>query len=110
MIEVSSEQSRSKFYMNTRAAAATAAALSRYYYCCCFSFCYLDTVWSFTTEYLDLIDYNYTVRCCTTYEYVFVYTCHVFVLLMLCVAIMLLLLLFAIVCRVTQFVAVLYCI
>ena len=29
MIEVSSEQSRSKFYMNTRAAAATAAALSR---------------------------------------------------------------------------------
>ena len=30
----------------------------------------------FITEYLDLIDYNqYTVRCCTTYEYVFVYTC-----------------------------------
>ena len=83
MIEVSSEQSRSKFYMNTRAAAATAAALSRYY-CCCFSFCYLDTVWSFTTEYLDLIDYNYAVRCCTTYEYVLVYTCHVLLPLLLC--------------------------
>ena len=28
----------------------------------------------FQTEYLDLIDYNYyTVRCCATYEYVFVY-------------------------------------
>ena len=41
-----------------------------------FSFCYVDTVCGFTTEYLDLIDYNYyTVRCCTTYEYVFVYTC-----------------------------------
>ena len=36
----------------------------------------MDTVCGFTTEYLDLIDYNYyTVRCCKTYEYVFVYTC-----------------------------------
>ena len=42
-------------------------------YCCCFSFCHVDTVCGFTTEYLDLIDYNYTVRGCTTYEYVFVY-------------------------------------
>ena len=41
-----------------------------------FSFCYVDTVCGFTTEYLDLIDYNYyTKRCCTTYENVFVYTC-----------------------------------
>ena len=83
-----------------------------YFWCTvCFSYLFLlGIVCGFTTGYLDLIDYNYTVRCCTTYEYVFVYTCHVFVLLMLCVAIMLLLLLFAIVCRVTQFVAVLYCI
>ena len=41
-----------------------------------FSFCYVDTVCGFTTEYLDLIDYHYyTVRCCTTYQYGFVYTC-----------------------------------
>ena len=40
-----------------------------------FSFCYVDTVCSLTTEYLDSIDYNYdTVRCCTTNEYVFLYT------------------------------------
>ena len=32
-------------------------------------------------EYLNLIDcnlYYWVVRCCTTYEHVFVYTCHVF--------------------------------
>ena len=40
-----------------------------------FSFCYVDTVCGFTTEYLDLIHYKHdAVRCCTTYEYV-VYTC-----------------------------------
>ena len=50
-----------------------------------------STVCAFTTGYLD-IDYNYTVRCCPTYEYVFVYTCHIFLLLLLlCVAILLLL-------------------
>ena len=78
-------------------------------------------VCGFATGYLDLIDHNYTVRCCTTYEYEFVYTCHVFMLLLLlllCFAVLLLLplqcccllLLFVIVCRVTQFVAVVYCI
>ena len=56
----------------------------------------------FTTEYLDPINYNYTVRCCTTYEYVFVYTCHVLQLLLAAaaavwsVAILLLLLLAAV--------------
>ena len=53
------------------AAAADAAALCCY--CCCISFCYLDTVCGFTTEHLDLIHYNYTVRCCATCERVFVY-------------------------------------
>ena len=65
---------------------AAAAALCR---CCCCSSFYVDTVCGFTTNYLDLIDYNYqvryTVRCCTTYEYVFVYTCHVLLLLLDCV-------------------------
>ena len=40
----------------------------------------------------DTVDCNYTVRCRTTYEYVFVYTRHVFLLLLLlllCVAILL---------------------
>ena len=54
------------------------------YYSCRFSFRYVDTVCGFTPEYLDLIDYKYyTVRCCTTWEYVFVdntclqlYLCH----------------------------------
>ena len=82
-------------------------------YNCCFSFRYLDTVCGFTTEYLDLIDYNYTVRCCTMYEYVFAYTCHV-LLLLLCSSVLLyclwcscccLLLLFVIMCRMAKFVA-----
>ena len=69
-----------------------------------------------TTGCLDLIDYKYTaVRCCTTYEYAFVCTCHVFcAAAALCAVIMPLLqlqcfclqLLFAIVCLMTQFVAV----
>ena len=66
------------------AAAAAATAVTVCYLLICFSFFYVDTVCGFiTTEYLDLIDYNYT-RCCTTYEYVFVYTCHVLLLLLLC--------------------------
>ena len=65
MIEVSSEQSRSHFW---------------------FSFYCINTVFGFTTEYLDLINCNYTVRCYTTYEYVFVYTCHVLLLLLFVVA------------------------
>ena len=44
-----------------------------------------DTVCGFTIEYLDLIYCNDSVRCCTTYEYVFVYTCHVLLLLLDCV-------------------------
>ena len=73
-----------------------------------------DTVCGFTTEYLDLIDYNlYTVRCCTTYEHVFVYTC-----LLLCSVLLYccycscccLLLLFVIVCRMAKFVAGVHCI
>ena len=59
------------------------------------SFCYVDTVCGFTTEYLHLIDYNYTARCCTTYEYIFVYTYHVLLLpgaaALWCVALLLLL-------------------
>ena len=50
-----------------------------------FSLLLLGTVCGFTIGCLNLIDYNYTVRCCTTYEYVFAYTCHVFLLLLLCV-------------------------
>ena len=58
-----------------------------------FSFCYVDTVCGFTTEYLDLIDYNYnyyTVRCGTTYEYVFVYTCLLLCSALLCCCLLLL--------------------
>ena len=44
---------------------------------------YRHRVW-FATEYLNLIDCNYTVRCCMAYEYVFEYACDVFQLL-LCV-------------------------
>ena len=29
---------------------------------------YVDTAYGLAAEYLDLIDYSYTVRCCTTYE------------------------------------------
>ena len=75
------------------------------------------TVCGFTTGYLDPIDYNSAERCSTTYEYVFVYSCHVFLLLLLCVAVLLLLplqccclLMFVIVSQVPQFVAVVYCI
>ena len=91
-------------------------------YCCCRCCCsvslllflcllYIDTVCSFT-EYLHLIDINYyTVRCCKTYEYVFVYTC-----LLLCsvllysVLLLQLLLLFVIVCPMAKIVAVVHCI
>ena len=77
MIEVSSERSKSLFYMHT--------------YCCrcwcsvlllLFLFCYVETVCGFTTEYLDLLDINsyYIVRCWMTYEYAFVYTHHVLLL------------------------------
>ena len=77
MIEASSEQSKSLFYMHT--------------YCCrcwcsvlllLFLFCYVETVCGFTTEYLDLLDINsyYIVRCWMTYEYAFVYTHHVLLL------------------------------
>ena len=62
----------SSIYIHSAAGAAAAAAVLLLF----FSFCYIDTVCGFTTEYLDLIDYNYyTKRCCTTYENVFVYTC-----------------------------------
>ena len=59
MIEASSDQSRSQLHMHTS--------------CCCsvvllLFVCYVDTVYGFTAAYLDLIDYSYTVRCCTTYE------------------------------------------
>ena len=41
---------------------------------------------SFHTGCLNLIYFIYTaVDCCTTFEYVFAYTCHVFLLLLLCV-------------------------
>ena len=84
MIEVSSEQSRSQFCIHTHCAAGAAAAALCVVITVFFSFCYVDTVCGFTTEYLDLIDYNYyTVRCCTTYEYVFVCTC-----LLLCSALL----------------------
>ena len=90
MIEVSSEQSRSHFW---------------------FSFYCINTVFGFTTEYLDLINCNYTVRCYTTYEYVFVYTCHVLLLLLLLCSVLLyccscscccLLLLFVVACRMAK--------
>ena len=78
--------------------------------CCCLSFCYVGIVCGFRTEYLDLIDYHCTLRCCATYEYVFVYTCHV-LLLLLCSVLQYwycLLLLFVIVCRMTTLVAVVH--
>ena len=76
---------------------------------------------SFTTEYFALIDNNYAARCCTAYEYVFVYACHVLLLLLAaaalqCVAVLLLLQLLllaaviVIVCRMAKFVAVVHCI
>ena len=72
-----------------------------------------DTVCGFTTEYLDLIDYNlYTVRCCTTYEYVFVYTCLLLCSVLLyccCCSCCCLLLLFVIVCQMANFVPVVHC-
>ena len=80
MIGVSSEQSRSQFKCIHSAAAADCC-------CCrfvwmllllfCFSLCYEDTVCGFMTDYLDSIYYMHSVRCCTTYEYVFVFACHV---------------------------------
>ena len=63
----------------------------------------------FAIEYLDLIDWNYyTVRCCTTCEYVFVYTC-----LLLCSVLLYcycLVLLFVIVNRMAKFVPAVHCI
>ena len=88
-------------------------------YCSCFSFCYVDTVCGFTTEYLELIDHNYTVRCSPTYECVFVYTCHVLSLLLQLCSVLLywcccscycLLLLLVIVYRTAKFVAVVRCV
>ena len=73
------EQLRGQFICIHSAAVAAAAALRVVITaCCCFSFCYVDIVRGFTTEYLDLllIDYNYNVRCCTTYE-MYLYTCYV---------------------------------
>ena len=72
----------------------------------------------FTTEYLDLTYYHYTVRCCKTYENVFLYTCHALLLLLLCSALLYccccsrccLLLLFVIVFRKATFFAVINCI
>ena len=72
MIEVSSEQSRSQFYIHKCCWRCRCCSVCYY---CFFSFCYVDTVCGFTAEYLDLVHYNYVVRCCTTYEYVFVYSC-----------------------------------
>ena len=77
---------------------------------CFFSFCYVDTMCGFTTEYQHLINYKYTVRCYTTYEYLFVYTCHVLLLLLgsvllycCCCSCWCLLLLFVIVCWMAKF-------
>ena len=44
---------------------------------------FLGSACGFATGYLDLIDYKYTVGCCTTCECVFVYNCHAFLLLLL---------------------------
>ena len=111
MIEGSSEQSRRQFIYILCAAGAAAPALCvviTYF----FYFCYIDTVCGCVTEYLDLIDYdNFTVRCLTTDECVFVYTC-----LLLCSVVLYccycscLLLLFVIVCRTAKFVPVVHCI
>ena len=119
MIEVSSEQSRtwevSFICIHSGAAAAAAAVLCCYY--CSFSLCYVGTVCGFTIEYIDLTNHKYTVRCCTTYEYAFIYTCHVFLLLLCtvllyccCCSCCCLLLLFVIVYRMAKFVAVVHCI
>ena len=84
------EQLRGQFICIHSAAVAAAAALRVVITaCCCFSFCYVDIVRGFTTEYLDLllIDYNYNVRCCTTYE-MYLYTCYVLFLLLLCSALL----------------------
>ena len=71
----------------------------------------VDTVCGFATEYLDLIDYHYyTVRCCTTFEYAFVYTCLLLCIVLLYILLLLQLLLFVIVCRMATFVAVVHCI
>ena len=78
----------------------------------------LGTVCGFTTGYPDLIYFCYNdVRCCTTHEYVFVYPCDALLQLCVCdvaVAAVAVLRLAAavrhIVCRVTPFVAVNYCI
>ena len=79
-----------------------------------FSFCYVGTVCGFATEHLDLIDYNYyTVRCCTTFEYVFVYTCLLLCIVLIyccCCSCSCLLLLFVIVCRMAKFVPMVHCI
>ena len=55
-----------------RSTAGAAAALCYYY----FLFLLRRHRVRFHNRNLDLIDYNYyTVRCCTWYDYVFVYTC-----------------------------------
>ena len=80
-----------------------------------------ECVCTFTTEYLDLIDCNYTTELYAalrhTYEYVFAYTCHVFLPLLSCVlrycccccsCCCFMLLLFVIVCRRAKTVAVVH--
>ena len=110
-----SEQSKSQFCIRTydrSAAGGAVAALCCY--CSCFYFCYVDTVCGLTTAYLDLmdlIDYNcYSVRFCTTYEYVFVYTCLLLcsVLLYCCCCSCCCLLLLFIVCQMASFVRVVH--
>ena len=86
------------------------------YYCCWFSFCYVTpcAVSQQSTRTWYMIKFILFVRCCTTYEYVFVYTC----LLLLCSVLLYccccssccVLLLFVIVCRMATFVAVVHCI
>ena len=93
-------------------------SVCRYY--CCSPFCFLETVRGFTTEYLDLLNINsyYTVRCCMTYEYAFVYIRHVLLLLLpftvllycCCSSSCCLLLLFDKVCRMANIFAVVHCI
>ena len=51
------------------------------YYRCCFFLCDVDTVCCFTTGYLDVIEWNCTARCCTTYAFAFI---NILVLLLLC--------------------------
>ena len=61
-------------YIHSAAGAAAAAAAL-----CCFtvyfSFCYVDTVCGFTTEYLDLIDYNYYTAARRTSMYSYIPAC-----------------------------------